>query len=134
MKRCFVGSASLLLVDVLVQQRVEVERVKNVPAQQEVTGEPRLRLAFAVGATPAFGQPFQGHAHRVAPLGQPLIGGAGAVAGQMEAVSRRKGAGLAHLRLLRQADGGGEGGAELLREHALFVQWHFDHLQLTFNC
>lgn len=86
-------------------------------------------MAVAVGAAAPFGQSFEGDAHRVPPLCSPLGGGARAAAGHMEAVFGGQGEGLGQLWQLRQADRR-EVGAEFLRENALFVQGHFDHLPL----
>lgn len=113
------SSTSVLPVDVFVQQRVEVQRVKDVSTEQEVTWKPWLRLAVTDGATPAFGQPFEGNAHRTSPLCHPLSGRTRGVAREMEAIFRRRGEALGHRRLLRQAAGVR---AELVRDDSLFVQ------------
>lgn len=114
-------------VDVFVQQRVEVQRVKNVSTEQEVTREPRLRLAVTVGAPPAFGRSFEGNAHRIAPLRHPLRGRTRGAAREMEAIFSGGGEALGWGRLLRQA---AEVRAEFLRDGSLFVQRHFNHFPL----
>lgn len=117
----------ILPVDVFVQQRVEVQRVKNVSTEQEVTWEPRLRLAVTVGATSAFGRSFEGDAHRISPLCHPLRGRTRGVAREMEAIFSGRGEALGRGWLLRQA---AEVRAEFLRDHSLFVQRHFNHFPL----
>lgn len=114
-------------VDVFVQQRVEVQRVKNVSTEQEVTRKPRLRLALAVGAASAFGRSFEGNADRISPLGHALSGRTRGVAREMEAIFSGRGEALGRGWLLRQA---AEVRAEFLRDGSLFVQRHFNHFPL----
>lgn len=117
----------ILPVDVFVQQRVEVQRVKNVSTEQEVTWKPRLRLAVTVGATSAFGRSFEGNAHGISPLCHPLSGRTRGAAREMEAIFSGRGEALGRGWLLRQA---AEVRAEFLRDDSLFVQRHFNHFPL----